>query len=48
MSECIYKIASDNGSHNPYDNTPLPNKYTVQSLTFAFLEQLLWFKKLMS
>lgn len=48
MSECIYKIASDNGSHNPYDNTPLPNKYTIQSLTFAFLEQLLWFKKLMS
>jgi len=48
LSECIYSIASDNGSHNPYNNTPLPNKYTVQSLTFAFLEQLLWFKKLMS
>ncbi len=48
LSEGIYKIASDNGSHNPYDNTPLPNKYTIQSLTFAFLEQLLWFKKLMS
>ena len=48
LSECIYKIASDDGSHNPYENTPLPNKYTVQSLTFAFLEQLLWFKNLMS
>jgi hypothetical protein len=48
LSECIYKIASDDGSHHPYENTPLPSKYTVQSLTFAFLEQLLWFKKLMS
>ena len=48
LSECIYSVASDNGSHSPYNNTPLPNKYTVQSLTFAFLEQLLWFKKLMS
>lgn len=48
LSQSIYNITSDNGSHNPYDNTPLPNKYTVQSLTFAFLEQLLWFKKLMS
>ena len=47
LSECIYKIASDDGSHNPYENTPLPNKYTVQSLKFAFLEQLIWFKKLM-
>ena len=48
LSECIYKIASDDGSHHPYENTPLPNKYTVQSLAFAFLEQLVWFKKLMS
>lgn len=47
LSECIYKISSDNGSHNPYDKTPLPSKYTVQSLTFAFLEQLLWFKEIM-
>lgn len=48
LSECLYEVTSDNGSHNPYDNTSLPNKYAVQSLTFAFLEQLLWFKKLMS
>ncbi|HLM02633.1 MAG TPA: hypothetical protein VK400_16385, partial [Pyrinomonadaceae bacterium] len=48
LSACIYGIASDNGSHNPYDNTPLPSKYTIQSLKFAFLEQLIWFKKLMS
>lgn len=47
LSEVIYKIASDNGSHNPYENTPLPNTYTIQSLKFAFLEQLVWFKKLM-
>jgi CheY-like chemotaxis protein len=47
LSECLYEITSDNGSHHPYKNTPLPNKYTVQSLTFAFLEQLLWFKSLM-
>ncbi len=47
LSECIYKIASDNGSHNPFDLTPLPNRYTVKSLVFAFLEQLLWFKKLL-
>lgn len=48
LSQCIYNVASDNGSHNPYNNTPLPNKYTVQSLALAFLEQLLWFKNLIS
>ena len=47
LSECIYKIASDNGSHNPYDKTELPSRYTVKSLVFAFLEQLLWFKAIM-
>ena len=48
LSKCIYEVTSDNGVHTPYEVTPLPSKYTVQSLTFAFLEQLLWFKKLMS
>ena len=43
----IYAIASDYGSHPPDPDKPTkypPTKYTVQALTFAMLDLLLWFK----
>lgn len=43
----IYGITSDNGSHTPYQNPEFPpTKYTVQAMTFAILDLLLWFKNI--
>lgn len=45
----IYTIASDYGSHAPDPNKPAkypPTQYTVQALTFAMLDLLLWFKSI--
>ena len=45
FSELIYKITSDNGAHTPHENPQYPpTKYTVQAVTFAFLDLLLWFR----
>lgn len=41
----IYGISSDGGSHTPYEKPDyMPTQYTVQSLTYALCELLLWFK----
>jgi len=46
FAELIYKVASDNGAHTPYENPDYPpTKYTVQAVTYALLDLLLWFKK---
>src|SRR3989339_816773 len=46
FAEVIYKITSDNGAHTPYENPDFPpTKYTVQAVTYALLDLLLWFKK---
>ena len=45
FAEVIYKITSDNGAHTPYENPDFPpTKYTVQAVTYALLDLLLWFK----
>ena len=45
FSELIYKVTSDNGAHTPYQNPKYPpTKYTVQAVTFALLDLVLWFK----
>ncbi|TWJ16850.1 DNA-binding transcriptional response regulator [Geobacter argillaceus] len=49
FAELVYKIASDNGSHTPYANPKYPpTPYTVQAVTFAFLDLMLWFGDLVS
>jgi hypothetical protein len=46
FAEIIYKVASDNGAHTPYENPDYPpTKYTVQAVTYALLDLLIWFKK---
>lgn len=44
LSETIYAVASDHGSHNtPYENSDYrPTKYTVQACTNALLDLILW------
>jgi ActR/RegA family two-component response regulator len=43
--ELVYKVTSDNGAHTPYENPKYPpTKYTVQAVTFALLDLILWFK----
>ena len=45
FAEVIYKITSDNGAHTPYENPDFPpTKYTVQAVTYALLDLLLWVK----
>lgn len=45
----IWSVASDNGSHTPYQNPDyMPTKYTVQSITYALLDILLWMKSILS
>ena len=45
FAELVYKITSDNGAHTPYENPEFPpTKYTVQSVTCALLDLLIWFK----
>lgn len=49
FSFTIWKVASDNGSHAPYENPDyMPTKYTVQSLTYALLDVLLWMKSILT
>ena len=44
----IWSITSDSGAHTPYENPDYsPTDYTVQSITFALLDLLLWFKQIM-
>ena len=54
LANAIYRISSDFGNHPPQKPTnvgveywEMPSKYAVQSLTFALLEQLIWFNELM-
>ena len=48
FAELIYKITSDNGAHTPHSNPKYPpTRYTVQAVTFAMLDLLLWFGKQM-
>ena len=43
--ELVYKVTSDNGAHTPYQNPKYPpTRYTVQAVTFALLDLVLWFK----
>ena len=45
FSELVYKVTSDNGAHTPYENPKFPpTKYTVQAVTFALLDLILWYK----
>jgi len=45
FSELVYKVTSDNGAHTPYQNPKYPpTRYTVQAVTFALLDLILWFK----
>lgn len=45
FSECIYKVASDNGAHNPYHNPSYqPTSFTVQAMVYSLFDLLLWFK----
>lgn len=48
FGDLVYSISSDYGSHvpNTFPDYP-PTKYTVQALTFAIVDLLLWFKGLM-
>ncbi len=54
LANAIYKIGSTYGNHVPVKSTHVavkywenPSIYVTQSLVFALLEQILWFKKLM-
>lgn len=45
FAELIYKVTSDNGAHTPYANPKYaPTRYTVQAVTCALLDLVLWFK----
>jgi len=45
FSDAIYSISSDYGVHVPNSRPDYPpTRYTVQALTFAMLDLLLWFK----
>lgn len=48
----VYNVTSAGGSHTPYDGPEneifyKPTKYTVQAITFASMDLLLWFKNVM-
>jgi len=47
LSGAIYWVCGNILHHNPKESTPYTiGKYTIQSLIFALLEQLTWFKQL--
>jgi ActR/RegA family two-component response regulator len=49
FAELIYKITSDNGAHTSYTVLKYPpTSYTVQAVTFALLDLLLWFGQIMN
>ncbi len=46
FAELVFKITSDSGAHSPNASPKYPStKYTVQAVTFALLDLLLWFKQ---
>lgn len=45
ISDAIYSISSEVGSHSSYEATPPPSKYGVQGIVNLLLELLLWFKE---
>lgn len=48
FAELVFKITSDSGAHTPHENPKYPpTKYTMQAVTFALLDLLLWFKQMM-
>ncbi|NVO01024.1 MAG: hypothetical protein HXX17_17070 [Geobacteraceae bacterium] len=48
FAELIYKITSDNGAHTPHANPKYPpTRYSVNTVTFAMLDLLLWFGTVM-
>ena len=48
FSELVFKVTSDNGAHTPYENPKYPpTRYTVQAVTFALLDLILWFKSVL-
>jgi hypothetical protein len=48
FSESIYRVASDNGSHTPYEDPKyIPTSYTVQSVVFSLLDFILWFESML-
>jgi hypothetical protein len=48
FAELVYKITSDSGAHTPYRDTKYPpTRYTVQAVTHALLDLLLWFGSVM-
>jgi len=48
FAELIYKITSDCGAHTSYDVPKYsPTIYTVQAVTFALFDLLLWFGRVM-
>jgi len=48
FAELIYKITSDSGAHTSYVTPKYPpTSYTVQAVTFALLDLLLWFGQTM-
>ncbi len=47
FADTIYGIASDFGAHSTQETPDYPpSKYTVQSLTFALLDMILWLEKI--
>ncbi len=49
FSSKVWSVASDNGSHTPYEKPEyMPTKYTVQSITYALLDILLWMKSILN
>ncbi len=49
FAELVFKITSDSGAHSPHANPKYPpTRYTVQAVTFALLDLILWFKQVMT
>jgi hypothetical protein len=44
FSEMVYKVASDGIHAVDGDGSIKPSRYTVQAVTFALLDLLLWFR----
>lgn len=45
FAELVYKITCDHGAHTPTQSPKyVPSRYTVQALTFALLDLVLWLK----
>ena len=47
FSELVFKVTSDNGAHTPYENPKYPpTRYTVQAVSYALLDLILWSRSL--